>query len=202
MPGNESEIQKVKIQLLLEAIKDGQSIIARLDSKAKFYLAILLAIAGGFVTLGKYLIGLYFPPHSLKIISVLIILFLSGLLIWAIFLIVLLIDKIVSPRSNPIDKISFDEKPMQKTLFFPISRNGRFSYSEYKKELQEIESLKGIEKILLIENLKVAAIRDEKINSMHGIEKGIKCLFYAIIFAAVICVLVCLCLLCRFLCGV
>lgn len=177
-----SDVQKERIKLLMEAIRDTQGIIARLDAKARFYLAVYLAIAGGFMALIKVVVELYlkYNLYAYKVYFGIGLFFSLFILGYVIVLVILTITKVISPRNNPIERISCYEG-LNKSLFYPVSRNGILNYSEYKELLQSVDDCERIEEILLLENLKVAAIREEKMLNMYRIEKLTRIMFYILV---------------------
>lgn len=177
-----SDVQKEQIKLLMEAIRDTQGIIARLDAKARFYLAVYLAIAGGFMALIKVVVELYlkYNLYAYKVYFGIGLFFSLFILGYVIVLVILTITKVISPRNNPIERISCYEG-LNKSLFYPVSQNGIFNYSEYKELLQSVDDCERIEELLLLENLKVAAIREEKMLNMYRIEKLTRIMFYILV---------------------
>jgi len=181
----EDKLKEEKIKLLYEAIKDNQNIISRLDTKARFYLAIYFVISGGLLS-GLFTIfkmKLYQKHELLFSVISFIVVFLLGYLI---YLTIKTIDKVISPKSNPAEKIigsslegfyHVTSKGKKTTIFFPIAddeENMVFYFDSYKKSLDRLNNLSKIESLLLFELLKISLIRDEKIKNMKDIEYHLK----------------------------
>ena len=187
----EDKLKEEKIKLLYEAIKDTQNIIARLDTKARFYLAIYFVISGGLLS-GLYTVlklGLYKNHKELLGIIGIIIVFLLGYLIW---LTKTTIDEVISPQSNPSEKVKsppeeiFTSNNKKTTIFFPIADiEGKFNFNVYKNSLNRLDDLSKIEDLLLFELLKVSAIREEKIKNMKKIEKYLENMLYILLIILV-----------------
>ena len=154
-----NKIVEKRINILLEAIKDTQGIIGKLDTKARFYLAIYLAILGGHIA---FLIRLVDRKFEKTILFVIIILVIFATVILTLYLIHQVSVKVISPKSGHT-KLPFE---FQSTIFFPKS----FQLEEFLNKLNNIQRLDDIEKVLAVELLKVSAIREEKIKALNEIE--------------------------------
>ncbi len=193
----QDNLQEERLKLLYEAIKDTQNIIARLDTKARFYLAIYFVISGGLLS-GLFTIfkmKLYQNHKFLFIIASLIV---AILLCYLIYLTITTIDKVISPQTNPLEKIknlTSDEicytTPYERktTIFFPMVDNESeitFNFDSYRRYLNKLNDLSKIEDLLLLELLKVSAIREGKIKNMKEIEQHLKIILIILIFITIL----------------
>jgi len=193
----QDKLQEERIKILYEAIKDTQNVIARLDTKARFYLAIYFVISGallsGLFTIFK--MKLYQKHELLFIFASLITL---ALLCYLIYLTIITIDKVISPKSNPFEKIEslisneiyyITPDKRKTTIFFPIADNKSkitFNFDSYREYLKKLDDLSKIEDLLLLELLKVSAIREEKIENMKKIENHLKCILKILMIITVV----------------
>jgi len=153
-----NKIVEKRINILLEAIKDTQGIIGKLDTKARFYLAIYLTILGGYIAFLIRLVDRKFEKTFLFVI----ILVIFATVILTLYLIHQVSVKVISPKSGHTKLPS----EFQSTIFFPKS----FQLEEFLNKLNNIQRLDDIEKVLAVELLKVSAIREEKIKALNKIE--------------------------------
>jgi len=160
----DNEVVKKRIHILLEAIKDTQGIIGRLDTKARFYLAIYLAILGGHLAFLVRVIEGKIEKNFFLFLSLIIGLIIVGLTVWLMYLVSV---KVISPKSNPIASIKNLPPEFRNTIFYPMS----FCFNEFLNKLNSIQNLEDVEKILAVELLKVSVIREEKIRALNEIER-------------------------------
>jgi len=163
------DIQKEKLELLKEAIKNTQTIISQIDSKANFLLAISLAIIGGVLTFTKEILDILTKNNHQEIfIFVFVFLFPSLIIIWNLVIIFKLVYYVINPRINPFKQILDVDSKYENNLFFPIPENDSFKFIETKKKLYDYTDA-DIENIYLVELLKLSYIRHQKSTNLSSI---------------------------------
>jgi hypothetical protein len=158
------DLDKVKIDILRDALKDAMDTVRALDRKIVF-LASFNGIFLGLIS------TLFFKQKVLKNMISNIELFYCGLGIIAIFWIILFIQimKGIAPKSNPIDVFKSDtDKKFSNNLFFIFTDGKKKSLelSTLVESYEKIDSYKKIQKLLYKEIGKLSYIRDTKINSI------------------------------------
>ena len=170
-----SEISRLQIEILKEAIKDTQGIINSADIKARFILAINLAILIIIMTSLFHLKNIIenLPSNIncevlvLVISTILLALF---TLIYNIYLISKTLKNVIFPRISPLNYIKNFPKNLEKSIFFPLpEKNGYLNFENYSKLLKNLDSDKQIQDLLLLELLKVSYIRDIKLKKLQNI---------------------------------
>jgi len=172
-----SEISKLQIEILKEAIKDTQGIINSADIKARFILAINLAILIIIMTSLFHLKNIIESLSSninyeVVVLEVLTIFFALFTIIYDIYLTSKTLKNVIYPRISPLDYIEKLPKNLKKSIFFPLpEENGYLNFENYSKLLKNLDSDRRIRELLLLELLKVSYIRDIKLKKLQNNER-------------------------------
>ena len=161
---NMTDIEKLKIEILRDALKDAISTVQALDRKIVF----LVSFNGVFLGL---ISTLFFKQEILTNIVSNIGLFYSILgvinLIWIFVFIQIMIG--ISPKVNPIDVFkSKEDKEFSNNVFFVFTgANKHFlELNKLINSYNKINTYKKIQKLLYKEIGKVSYIRDSKLKSI------------------------------------
>lgn len=155
-----SDSEKIKIDILRDALKDASDTVRFLDRKIAFlvsYNAIFLGVLGSFYIKEDITdIGLWEAP--LVVLSILWV-FLVG---WTM--------ELVSPVQNPNDVFDTEiDKQFATNMFFILTKKAETHHlndllSTFDKEIMSEDSIK---KLLLKEIVKVSFIRDKKLKKIQ-----------------------------------
>jgi len=192
-----SEISKLQIEILKEAIKDTQGIINSADIKARFILAINLAILIIIMTSLFHLKNIIESLSSninyeVVVLEVLTIFFALFTIIYDIYLTSKTLKNVIYPRISPLDYIEKLPKNLKKSIFFPLpEENGYLNFENYSKLLKNLDSDRRIRELLLLELLKVSYIRDIKLKKLQNIiikfeQMGIILIFYITLYLIIL----------------
>jgi hypothetical protein len=184
---NFNNLYEKKEELLKEAIKDTQSIIAMLDLKARFLLAVILAILGAVLVITK---EIFFNKNSFFINNTcvwVIVFLIFGYAIYLVYIIYRLIFDVLNPRNNPKDVIEKIPHQYDKSPFFPVPDRGKFDFSQWKEIINTYDK-NDLLNLYLYELLKVSYIRHLKLTNLNTIiETHIRnALIFLIIFGIMI----------------
>jgi hypothetical protein len=173
MEPNKTSIVEQRVEMLHEAIRDEQATIFSIDEKARTLLmvnSITVPLTLGvisFTTFNKeafHNLNLQ-NPIALTLFAVLLLLFLT------VASVLYLTLRIIGPRIRLSEKITYPEELAhirKLDVYFPVFKEDKVDFGEYKKKLQEIEDQETIELILLSELLFVSLIRDDKTKTMNS----------------------------------
>ncbi len=146
-----------------------------LDLKARFLLAVNLAIIGGMLLFIRTVLNTksdlsYKINFILMDISIFtLILLVSGLIIiWNILIIYKLIYDVINPRNNPFQQILNVDEKYKQSPFFPVPENDCFDFAQVKKQIENYNE-DDIENIYIVELLKVSYIRYQKLTNLNKI---------------------------------
>ncbi len=164
----EEKIYSAKIEMLKDALKEAQSTIAKQDVKARFLLAINLAIIAISLFPLKFLYAdschsFPFWLNSLIFIEISIVIILNLVIIYK------LISNVINPIINPKNFVKKIPKLSYLTVYFPISNEGCYDFEKYKEILDSINGEEEILNIYTYELLKVSYIREGKIKNLNKI---------------------------------
>jgi hypothetical protein len=166
MGRNLTDIEKVKIDILRDALKDAIDTVRALDRKIVF----LTSFNGIFLGLVS---TLFFKKDILEKMTFNIEVFyisLGVLIIFWIFLFFKIMNSI-SPQINPIEVFKLEEdKNFSNNTFF-IFTDGKENYLDLEtlsKSYSEIDSYSDLKKLLYKEIGKVSYIRDKKIKNINS----------------------------------
>jgi hypothetical protein len=159
-----TDIEKLKIEILRDALKDAIGTVQALDRKIVF----LVSFNGVFLGL---ISTLFFKQEVLTNIISNIELFYSILgvidIIWIIVFIQIMIG--ISPKVNPIDVFKGQkDKEFSNNIFFVFTgaSKGSLELDKLIDTYSQIDSYKKIQKLLYKEIGKVSYIRDSKLKSI------------------------------------
>ena len=159
-----TDIEKVKIDILRDALKDAIGTVQALDRKIVF----LVSFNGIFLGL---ISTLFFKQEILTNIIFNIELFYSILgvidIIWIIVFIQIMLG--ISPKINPIEVFkSKEDKEFSNNIFFIFTgaNKGSLELDKLIYSYNKIDSYKKIQKLLYKEIGKVSYIRDSKLKSI------------------------------------
>ena len=159
-----TDIEKVKIDILRDALKDSMDTVRTLDRK-KAFLASFNGIFLGLIS------TLFFKQDILEKMIFNLEWFYGGLGLIAIIWIMLFIQimKGIAPKINPIEVFKSEmDKKFSNSLFFLITNGEKNSLdlNELINSYNKIDSYTKIQKLLYKEMGKLSYIRDNKINSI------------------------------------
>jgi len=167
MEEKDKDLYELKLEMLKDAIKDTQSIISMLDLKARFLLAVNLAIIAGILLIMRQI--LTFPISDNEFLCTFIMETFSIFIItYNIIIIYKLIYYIINPRNNPLKQISNVDPKYKESPFFPIPENNCFDFSKFKNKLENF-SEDDIKNIYILELLKISYIRHTKLVNLNEI---------------------------------
>ena len=159
-----TDIEKLKIDILRDALKDAISTVQALDRKIVF----LVSFNGVFLGL---ISTLFFKQKILANIIINIDLFYKGLgvidILWIIVFIQIMLG--ISPKINPIEVFKAKEdKEFSNNVFFIFTgaNKGSLELNTLLDSYNKINSYKKIQKLLYKEIGKVSYIRDSKLKSI------------------------------------
>jgi len=159
-----TDIEKVKIDILRDALKDAIGTVQALDRKIVF----LVSFNGIFLGL---ISTLFFKQEILTNIISNIKLFYSILgvidIIWIIVFIQIMLG--ISPKINPIEVFkSKEDKEFSNNVFFIFTgaNKGSLELDKLLDSYNKIDSYKKIQKLLYKEIGKVSYIRDSKLKNI------------------------------------
>jgi len=159
-----TDIEKVKIDILRDALKDAIGTVQALDRKIVF----LVSFNGVFLGL---ISTLFFKQEVLKNIISNMDLFYTILGLIDIFWIIVFIQIMlgISPKVNPIDVFkSKGDKEFSNNLFFIFTgaNKGSLELDKLIHSYNKIDSYKKIQKLLYKEIGKISYIRDTKLKNI------------------------------------
>jgi len=159
-----NEIDKIKIDILRDALKDSIDTIRALDKKIVFLVSYNAVFLGFIVTIFLK----YKDVEKILVSSYKYFYYCLGVLgfIWACVFIIIMIG--INPKHNPIEVFkNKEDKDFSNNVFF-ILTNGKESLqlNELLDNFDKINSLKNIYKLLYKEIGKTAYIRDMKSKSV------------------------------------
>ena len=158
-----TDIEKVKLDVLRDALKDASDTVRALDRKIVFLVSYNAIFLGIFlkIFLEYKDIKEIFQSNTVYFYVTLGII----CLIWVYYFIQIMIG--ISPKSNPIEVFKADkDKKFSNNMFF-IYTNGKSNILELDllvNEYNHINSYQTLEKLLYKEIGKVSYIRDMKLN--------------------------------------
>lgn len=155
------DLEKIKIEILRDALKDVVDTIRALDKKIIFlvsYNALFLSVIGALLIRKDEFILSHGP------ITELLTLF---LFLWVLLLIYIMLN--ISPTINPLDLIFDREKSFGKNLFFVKTDSKKLSIeyltNSYDKRINDV---KAVKKLLYTEIIKLSYIRDTRIKHIDN----------------------------------
>ena len=180
MEEKDKDLYELKLEMLKDAIKDTQSIISMLDLKARFLLAVNLAIIAGILLIMRQV--LTFPISDNEFLCTFIIgIFSIFIIIYNIIIIYKLIYYVINPRNSPLEQISNVDSKYKESPFFPIPENNYFDFSKFKNKLENF-SEDDIKNIYILELLKISHIRHTKLVNLNEIiYKHFQCLIVLLV---------------------
>ena len=160
-----TDIEKIKIDILRDALKDTIDTIRALDRKINFLVSYNAVFLGFIVTIFlKYNEIEKLLPNSYQYFYCFL-----GILgfIWVFVFIGIMMG--ISPKSNPLDVFKSDyDKSFANNIFF-VFTNGKkekLDLNELTKNFKNLSDVIDIEKLLYKEIGKVSYIRDTKLKSV------------------------------------
>lgn len=159
------DLDKSKIEVVRDALKDAIDTIRALDRKASYIIAIILFLISSFVLITlKIKNKLIFENTNISIDNI-VNLFLFFPIIYFVIAIALLFYS-YNPVSNPMEVLKEDDKSFGKDTFFI------FYSKDQEKDAKDLtnnfllkaKGIDGILRILYIEILKISKIRERKIS--------------------------------------
>ena len=154
------DLEKIKIEILRDALKDASDTIRALDKKTIFlvsYNALFLSAIGALLIRKSEIISNLSPLTALLALI---------LFSWVLLIIYIMIN--ISPNINPLDIIFDREKPFGKNLFFIKTDSDKISIEHLTNSYdQEITDIKKVKKLLYSEILKLSYIRDKRIKHIN-----------------------------------
>ncbi|WP_029521072.1 hypothetical protein [Persephonella sp. IF05-L8] len=166
-----NDLKEKKLELLKEAIKDTQTTISVLDLKARFLLAVNLAIIGGTLLFVRSILNVVFKENTnsqIDILFIFIFLFAGFIIVWNIWIIYKLIQDVINPRNNPFQQILRVDAKYEQSPFFPVPEKGYFDFAQFKKQIDDYDE-DDIKNIYIVELLKVSYIRHQKLTNLNNI---------------------------------
>ncbi len=161
-----SEIEKTKIDILRDALKDASDTVRALDRKINFLVSYSAVFLG-------FIITIFFKNEIIKKLlpnnyeNFYIFLGILGF-IWVCVFIAIMLG--IAPKSNPIEVFKEeDDKKFANDIFFIFTDAKKESLELDKMlgNLNEIKSHEDIQKLLYKEIGKVSFIRDTKLKSVN-----------------------------------
>ena len=159
-----TDIEKIKIDILRDALKDAMDTVRALDRKIVF----LVSFNGIFLGL---ISTLFLKKDILEKIFSKIELFycILGSITFIWIMVFIYIMTAIAPKSNPIDvfDIETDKKFLNNTFFiFTNGKEKSLNLDTLLNRYKKIDSYNKIQKLLYKEIGKLSYIRDSKINSI------------------------------------
>jgi hypothetical protein len=164
MEDNMTEIEKTKIDILRDALKDASDTTRALDTKINFLVSYNAVFLGVFSTL--FLNSKLIIPYIVNANLFFNLLMIIGIA-WIIFFINIMMY--IAPRSNPIEVFRTEhDKVFSNNVFFIFTeaKTATLELNKLTENYSRIENYKQIEKLLYKEIGKVSYIRDKKIKSI------------------------------------
>lgn len=152
------DLEKAKIEVVRDALKDVQDTIRAQDRKASYMIAIVFFLITAFTLI------------TLRMNEIVKIEYLDTLVLFCpiLYFIIAVVFLFYSynPVSNPTEVLSKEDSDLGKDKFFVLFTKDRDKYATKLVEdfLSVISDIKDILKILYIEILKLSKIRDRKIS--------------------------------------
>jgi len=158
-----TDIEKMKIDILRDALKDASDTIRALDRKINFLVS-YNAVFLGFIT------TLFLKYDKVKEVFPISFYCFLGILgfLWVCIFIGIMMG--IAPKSNPIEVFKNDnDKKFANNVFFVYtnSKKEKLELDQMIKNFKMIDSYEKIEKLLYKEIGKVSYIRDDKLKSVN-----------------------------------
>lgn len=152
------DLEKAKIEIVRDALKDVTDTVRAQDRKASYMIAIIFFLVTAFTltTLRiNEIVKIEYLDHMMLFYPILYFIVAVGFLFYS-----------YNPVSNPTKVLSNEDAEFGKDKFFILFTKDRDKEATKLVEdfLSATSDIKGILKILYIENLKLSKIRDRKIS--------------------------------------
>jgi len=174
MSDTEKDIEKIKIDILRDAVKDASDTIRALDRKVVFLVS--------YNTLFLGVIGTILSKKDILLLNKISIIGLSVIAIcWVLLLMYTMMN--VSPSQNPSDVLYDKDKMFGFNMFFVLAGKDqkhslKYLLDNFNDEISDIENAK---KLLFKEVTKLSYIRDDKIRKLQFSIKVSACLTFIFI---------------------
>lgn len=168
---DEKELEKAKIDVLRDAVKDSSDTIRAVDRKIFFLATKTLSIIPIFAAIMLYL---KFPDLECCLLPKEFFTFLLIILgAFPYFLVLKDLLKAAAPKSGPTDNLETDDKTYGNTFFYIHTINDKSNPIMFDLDTitnnfdNTINNAKSLKKLLIKENIKVSYIRDTKISNFN-----------------------------------
>lgn len=159
MSNTEKDIEKIKIDILRDAVKDASDTIRALDRKVVFlvsYNALFLGVIGTILSKKDTLVLDSTSVIALSVIAI----------CWVLLLIYTMMN--VTPSQNPSDVLYSKDKDFGFNMFFVLVKKDekhslKYLLDNFNDNINDVESVK---KLLFKEITKLSYIRDTKIEKL------------------------------------
>jgi hypothetical protein len=160
------DLEKSKIEVVRDALKDATDTIRAQDRKASYMIAIIFFLISSFILTTLY-IKKDFCVYNINIgylDNIINLLIFFPILYFFIAIILLFIS--YNPVSNPTEALTKEDQELGRDKFFIFHMNDKEKNSETLANnfIESTSDIKGVLKILYIEILKVSKIRERKIS--------------------------------------